>query len=172
MVPELEALEMAYNACQAGAAGVDMGRNIFQSDCPTGMIQAVNAVVHQNETPKQAIKIYEHVKNEIAKTGRVFSYDVVGGRYEETDFASTGSGSRLAKSYMRTEYRIDMTADEAARLAVRALVSASQEDTATGGPDLLRGILPNVVRIDEGGFEELDDDVILPLAQNAVETIR
>ena len=66
-LPELEALEMAYNACQAGAAGVDMGRNIFQSDCPIGMIQAVNAVVHQNETPKQAIKIYEHVKNEIAK---------------------------------------------------------------------------------------------------------
>jgi hypothetical protein len=66
-LPELEALEMAYNACQAGAAGVDMGRNIFQSDCPVGMIQAVNAVVHENETPKQAIKIYEHVKNEIAK---------------------------------------------------------------------------------------------------------
>jgi putative autoinducer-2 (AI-2) aldolase len=66
-LPELDALDMAYRACQAGAAGVDMGRNIFQSDCPTGMIQAVNAVVHQNETPKQAIKIYEHVKNEIAK---------------------------------------------------------------------------------------------------------
>lgn len=66
-LPELEALEMAYNACQAGAAGVDMGRNIFQSDCPVGMIQAVNAVVHENETPKQAIKIYEHVKNETAK---------------------------------------------------------------------------------------------------------
>ena len=66
-LPELEALDMAYRACQAGAAGVDMGRNIFQSDCPIGMIQAVNAVVHQNETPKQAIKIYEHVKNETAK---------------------------------------------------------------------------------------------------------
>jgi putative autoinducer-2 (AI-2) aldolase len=66
-LPELEALDMAYRACQAGAAGVDMGRNIFQSDCPIGMIQAVNAVVHRNETPKQAIKIYEHVKNETAK---------------------------------------------------------------------------------------------------------
>ena len=110
--------------------------------------------------------------DEIAKTGRVFSYDVVGGRYEETDFASTGSGSRLAKSFMRTAYRPDMTADEAAELAVRALVSASQEDTATGGPDLNRGILPNVVVIDDTGFQEIEDDVILPLAQRAVETIR
>lgn len=66
-LPELEALEMAYNAVQAGAAGVDMGRNIFQSDCPLGMIQAVSAVVHKDEKPKQAIKIYEAVKNETAK---------------------------------------------------------------------------------------------------------
>ncbi|HLV89906.1 MAG TPA: proteasome subunit beta [Acidimicrobiia bacterium] len=110
--------------------------------------------------------------DQIARTGRVFSYDVVGGRYEETDFASTGSGSRLAKSYLRTAYEPDMTAGQAAELAVRALVAASQEDTATGGPDLLRGILPNVVRIDASGFEEMDDDVILPIAQNAVETIR
>ena len=58
---------MAYNAVQAGAAGVDMGRNIFQSDCPLGMIQAVSAVVHKDEKPKQAIKIYEAVKNETAK---------------------------------------------------------------------------------------------------------
>lgn len=110
--------------------------------------------------------------DEKTQVGRVFSFDVVGGRYEETDFGSTGSGARLAKSYLRTAYRPDMSGEEAAELAVRALVAASQEDTATGGPDLTRGILPNVVRIDETGVTELDDSTILPYAETAVETIR
>jgi proteasome beta subunit len=105
-------------------------------------------------------------------TGRLYSFDVVGGRYEEIDFGSTGSGSRLAKSYLRTVYRDDLTADEASAYAVNALVSASQEDTATGGPDLKRGIYPNVVRIDAGGFEELSDDAVAPLAEQALEDIR
>ena len=104
--------------------------------------------------------------------GRLFSFDVVGGRYEEIDFGSTGSGSRLAKSYMRTAYREDLSADETTELAIKALVSASQEDTATGGPDLLRGILPNVVRVDSEGLAELTDEEITPVAQEAVESIR
>ena len=54
--------EMAYKACDQGAAGVDMGRNIFQSDCPIGMIQAVRAVVHENEKPEKAIEIYKDAK--------------------------------------------------------------------------------------------------------------
>ena len=62
-LPELEALTMAYNAIQEGAVGVDMGRNIFQSDCPVGMIKAVRAVVHYNEKPEDALKIYEDEKN-------------------------------------------------------------------------------------------------------------
>jgi proteasome beta subunit len=57
-------------------------------------------------------------------------------------------------------------------LAVRALVAAAQEDTATGGPDLRRGILPNVLRIDADGLVELDDDEILPIAERAVEMIQ
>ena len=105
-------------------------------------------------------------------TGRLYSFDVVGGRYEEIDFGSTGSGSRLAKSYLRTVYEEDMSADQAADYAVRALVSASQEDTATGGPDLRRGIYPNVVQIDSGGLVELTDDVVGALAEAAVDTIR
>jgi proteasome beta subunit len=104
--------------------------------------------------------------------GRVYTYDLIGGRYEETDFGSTGSGSRLAKSYLRTAYEDGISAEAAMGLAINALVAASTEDTATGGPDLKRGILPNVVRIDSDGLVEVADEVIFPLAEHAVENIR
>lgn len=104
--------------------------------------------------------------------GKVYSYDVVGGRYLEIDFGSTGSGSRLAKAYLRTQYEPEVDAEEALALAVRALVSAAREDTATGGPDLDRGIYPTVVRIDSEGLVELDDETIAPIAEEAVETVR
>jgi putative autoinducer-2 (AI-2) aldolase len=66
-IPELDALTMAYNAVQQGASGVDMGRNIFQSESPVAMIQAVKAVVHENETPDKAFDLYNTLKNEAAK---------------------------------------------------------------------------------------------------------
>ncbi|MDD3081718.1 MAG: 3-hydroxy-5-phosphonooxypentane-2,4-dione thiolase [Desulfobacterales bacterium] len=59
---ELDALKMASQAIQAGAAGVDMGRNIFQSDSPVAMIQAVRAVVHDNESPEKAFDLYNTLK--------------------------------------------------------------------------------------------------------------
>lgn len=62
-IPELDALTMAYNAVQQGASGVDMGRNIFQADSPVAMIQAVKAVVHENETPENALELYNTLKN-------------------------------------------------------------------------------------------------------------
>ncbi|MGH8916395.1 MAG: proteasome subunit beta [Acidimicrobiia bacterium] len=110
--------------------------------------------------------------DERERRGRLYSYDAVGGRYEEIDFGSTGSGARLAKSYMRTVYREDLTGDEATDIAVRALVAASVEDTATGGPDLRRGIYPTVLRVGAEGVEELPDTVIQPLAEQAVDTIQ
>ena len=63
-IPELDALTMAYNAVQQGASGVDMGRNIFQSESPTAMLQAVGAVVHDNESPKKAFDLYNTLKNQ------------------------------------------------------------------------------------------------------------
>ena len=60
--PEIEALELTFNAVQGGAVGVDMGRNIFQSDCPVGMIRAVRAIVHEKVSVKEAYKIYESAK--------------------------------------------------------------------------------------------------------------
>ncbi|MGN7612050.1 3-hydroxy-5-phosphonooxypentane-2,4-dione thiolase [Magnetococcales bacterium HHB-1] len=62
--PELDALTMAYNAVQDGASGVDMGRNIFQSDAPAAMIQAVRKVVHEDMKPKEAMELFETLKNE------------------------------------------------------------------------------------------------------------
>jgi putative autoinducer-2 (AI-2) aldolase len=61
-LPELEALTMAWNAIQQGASGVDMGRNIFQSDAPEAMMQAIAGVVHKNLKPKEALDLYETVK--------------------------------------------------------------------------------------------------------------
>jgi len=65
-LPELEALQMAHNAISEGAAGVDMGRNIFQSDAPIAMLRAVRAVVHDGFTPRQAFDVYETVRREAA----------------------------------------------------------------------------------------------------------
>jgi putative autoinducer-2 (AI-2) aldolase len=63
-IGELEALTMAYNAVQQGAAGVDMGRNIFQSDAPIAMIQAVNKVIHEDMKPQDALDLYQTLKNQ------------------------------------------------------------------------------------------------------------
>jgi len=63
-IPELDALKMAHNAIQQGANGVDMGRNIFQSEAPTAMIRAVRAVVHAGETPERAFDLYNTLKHE------------------------------------------------------------------------------------------------------------
>ncbi len=64
-IPELDALTMAYNAIQQGASGVDMGRNIFQAEAPIAMIQAVRAVVHDNESPQKAFDLYNTIKNQV-----------------------------------------------------------------------------------------------------------
>jgi putative autoinducer-2 (AI-2) aldolase len=65
-LPELDALTMAYRAVQEGASGVDMGRNIFQSDNPVGMIQAVSKIVHEGLTPQQALEVYQSTRSERA----------------------------------------------------------------------------------------------------------
>ncbi len=64
-IPEIDALTMAYKAIDQGASGVDMGRNIFQSDCPVAMIQAVSTVVHASEKPEKALDMYDTLKAEI-----------------------------------------------------------------------------------------------------------
>ena len=89
--------------------------------------------------------------------GRIFTYDVTGGRYEETDFHATGSGGRDAKTTVKLGFRDEMSRDEAVELACAALFEAADEDAATGGPDPLRGIYPIVATVDAGGFARLEE---------------
>ncbi|WP_371501255.1 proteasome subunit beta [Kitasatospora sp. NBC_00374] len=96
--------------------------------------------------------------------GRIFTYDVTGGRSEERGFAATGSGSVFARGSMKKLYRDDLTAEQAATLAVQALYDAADDDSATGGPDLARGIYPIVSVITEDGFRRLADDEVAAIA--------
>ena len=90
--------------------------------------------------------------------GRVFSFDATGGKYEEADFQVNGSGGVHAKNWIKAQWREGLSADETIDLAVRALFAAADEDTATGGPDLVRRIFPTVAVIDAGGYRSLADD--------------
>lgn len=98
--------------------------------------------------------------------GRVYSFDVTGGRYEESDFHANGSGGVHARNWIKAGWRPDLTADEAVELALRSLFAAADEDAATGGPDLVRRIFPNVAVIDAGGYRTLDDDDVAGRADN------
>ncbi|HLS14042.1 MAG TPA: proteasome subunit beta [Beutenbergiaceae bacterium] len=89
------------------------------------------------------------------KLGRIFSYDVVGGRYEEQDHHAVGSGSVFARGSLKKLWRRDLDSDEAVRVALHALVDAADDDSATGGPDLLRKIYPVVARVDARGYERI-----------------
>jgi proteasome beta subunit len=89
--------------------------------------------------------------------GRLFEYDVTGGRYEESDFAATGSGSLHAGTVIKLGFRADLDRDKAVELAINALFQAADEDSATGGPDLVRGIYPVVATISAEGFARLED---------------
>ena len=94
------------------------------------------------------------------KAGRLFQYDVTGGRYEESDFATTGSGSLHAGTVVKLGYRRDLDRTAAVDLAISALFQAADEDSATGGPDLIRGIFPTMATITVEGFERLADEEI------------
>jgi len=89
--------------------------------------------------------------------GRIYSYDVTGGHYEETDHAATGSGGRDARTTIKLGWRPGLGRDEGIELAVRALYEAADEDSATGGPDLVRGIFPMVATVTVDGYDTVSD---------------
>ena len=92
--------------------------------------------------------------------GRLFQYDVTGGRYEETNFAGSGSGSLHAGTVIKLGYRDGMARDDAVELAIEALYEAADEDAATGGPDLIRGIYPLVATVTADGFTEVAEEEV------------
>lgn len=104
-----------------------------------------------------------------ADVGRLYSFDVVGGRYEEQDFAATGSGSMEAASYLRANFSEDLDEAGALDLGIRALVAAAEEDTATGGPDLRRGIYPTVVTMSAAGYAEVPEEAVADISAAALQ---
>jgi proteasome beta subunit len=92
--------------------------------------------------------------------GRIFKYDITGGRYEETEYYATGSGGKDARNTMKKSYKRDMTEDEAVALALEALYDASEEDVATAGPDLIRGIYPTIKMVTRQGIQDVDEQRI------------
>ncbi len=103
--------------------------------------------------------------DERRREGRIFYYDATGGRWEEDDYQTTGSGGLPAKNSLKKRWRPGLTRDEAVRVAVEALIDAAEDDAATGGPDLARGIFPNVVVITADGAEDIPDDQVAAAAQ-------
>ncbi len=90
--------------------------------------------------------------------GRLWAFDITGGRYEEREYVATGSGSLHAGTVIKVGYRRDLDRGDAINLACRALWEAADADSATGGPDSLRGIYPIVATIDAGGFVRVPDE--------------
>jgi len=101
--------------------------------------------------------------------GRIFSYDVTGGRYEEHSFHSVGSGSVFARGALKKRYRDDVDEAAAVRLCVDALYDAADDDSATGGPDLTRRIWPVVMTVTADGVRRVPDGEIGAVVRSVVD---
>lgn len=93
----------------------------------------------------------------VQHAGRIFSYDVTGGRYEERDFHAVGSGSMFARGSLKKLYSHDLAEAGAVTACIEALYDAADDDSATGGPDLSRGIFPLVAVVDAEGVRKLSE---------------
>ncbi len=103
-----------------------------------------------------------------AGQSRIFSYDVTGGRYEETAFHSVGSGSLFARGALKKLYRDDLDATRCVEVVVQALYDAADDDSATGGPDLTRRIFPVVQVITADGGNRLPDADVAEIADRVI----
>jgi proteasome beta subunit len=100
--------------------------------------------------------------------GRIFSYDVTGGRYEEHRHHSVGSGSMFARGALKKLWREDISPAEAISVAVESLYDAADDDSATGGPDLARGILPVIAVVDSDGYRRVPESELDPIVRAVV----
>src|SRR5437867_3972911 len=92
--------------------------------------------------------------------GRIFKYDLTGGRYEEDDFHANGSGGRDARTTIKLGWREGIDRAAAIELAIEGLYEAADEDSATGGPDVVRGIYPTVATVTTEGFDRVPEDEV------------
>jgi proteasome beta subunit len=106
---------------------------------------------------------YDHRRNE----GRIFYYDATGGRWEEDDYQTIGSGSQPAKNSLKKRWRAGLTREDALRVAAEALIDAAEDDSATGGPDAVRGIWPVMVIVTADGASDVPE----PEVAAAVEAV-
>ena len=104
----------------------------------------------------------------VQRHGRIFSYDVTGGRYEETAFHSVGSGSLFARGALKKLYRDDLDAEGCVTALVQALYDAADDDSATGGPDLTRRIFPVVGVITAEGYRRVPDTEVAAVADRVI----
>jgi proteasome beta subunit len=100
--------------------------------------------------------------------GRIFSYDVTGGRYEETAFHSVGSGSLFARGSLKKLYREDLDSDGCVTAVIQALYDAADDDSATGGPDMTRRIFPVVGVITADGYRRIPDPDVAGIADQVI----
>lgn len=103
--------------------------------------------------------------------GRLFQFDVSGGRYEELEYGSTGSGSLHASTALKLGYRRGQDRDSAVDLAIEALYVAADEDSATGGPDFIRNLFPIVATVTDQGYQQLEDDEVRERSQRLVDEL-
>jgi proteasome beta subunit len=112
---------------------------------------------------------YDRDADDASKAGRIFSYDVTGGRYEEHSFFSVGSGSVFARGALKKLYRDDFDENDAVLATIHALYDAADDDSATGGPDLTRRIYPVVASVTADGFRRIPDEDVATLTQRVVD---
>ena len=105
----------------------------------------------------------------VTPAGRIYSYDVAGGRYPEQYYHSVGSGSLFAKSSLKKLWHPGLSEDEATAVVVEALYDAADDDSATGGPDLTRRIYPVVYAATADGTRRIPDTVLEPLVRQLIE---
>ena len=103
--------------------------------------------------------------------GRLFQFDISGGRYEELEYGSTGSGSLHASTVLKLGFRAGMDRDTAVDLAIQALYVAADEDSASGLPDFVRNLFPVVSTVTDKGYEQVDDDEIRERSQRLVDEL-
>ncbi|MBI3355557.1 MAG: proteasome subunit beta [Nitrospirae bacterium] len=104
--------------------------------------------------------------------GRIFKYDITGGRYEESDYHAIGSGGKDARNTMREHFQKNLSEPDALKLALTSLYNAADDDVGTGGPDLVRGIFPTAKFVTAQGITDVSDDKIRAVYDSVIATRR